>query len=309
MIAVEIHSSESTQQKEAKEKHPTQHGHCGKSYKEFSRKSKHNLKKAVREGLQVLGDTLGFSKKRDGNLIIDAILDDITVVDTSQKEEISRYRSGLKSILDTYFSMSTKSRYSPRQKYCTLSALVAFDFTYEKLNRVCTEIYPSDKDKRISNWQWRCARAHYQCFGAAGFEPRPQSRRNAFYKKSDLEFMIGFLYSKKCLHSVAYGTHKANLSDGRYVILPSLLRWQTHKYLYQSYKLHCEANSKVPIKRTTFDFAVNTASKQDDRALSALDSVGEKCGTQNFVAFRKLISVICKNNDGFSCVAFNSEKS
>jgi len=157
-------------------------------------------------------------------------------------------------------------------------------------------LYQSERKKRITRWQWRNARAHQQLFGAAGFEPRSKSRRNAFYKKSDLDFMIKFLYSKKCLHSVAYGTHTVKLSNGKKIELPSLLRWQTHKRLYRSYKLMCAANSKVSIKRTTFDIAVNTASKMDDKALNALDSVGEKCGTQNFIAWRKLISVVCKNN-------------
>lgn len=42
--------------------------------------------------------------------------------------------------------------------------------------------------------------------------------------------------------------------------------------------------------------AVNTASKRDDIALQALDSVGEKCGTLNFKSWRTLVRKICHQN-------------
>ena len=276
-------------------------GAAGKPFHKYVGKSKATITNQIFEFLERGATEAGFSDKRDPDLITDAIVDRKNKLDKSKNNGSTnveeRQNDILKALLETFFVQVKSPDIAPREKYRTLSVVEPGGYTLTSINELCKSLFPSlDVTRKITEWHWRNARAHFAYYGSCGYQPPQKAKRSSFYKKDELHFAVMFLYSKECLHSVAYGTHDIKLSNSTTLTLPSLLRWQTHKVLYQSYQLLCNAKSQIPVKRTTFYAIINIASKKDDVALHALDSVGEKCGTQNFKAWRKLVRVVCGNN-------------
>lgn len=216
-------------------------GKEGKQLSEYSSKTRRTIIGEIKKAL--LGDVKLseiLAPSCHPNLAFDAAatLSKSIVSRNELEKSTDAFERLVQTMLSTFFTQreNTNTKTPPKETYRILSLVAASELTLNDVNLLCEKAWPGDKIRQVSPWQWRCGRAYLKIWGAGAYHNGPKSKRNAYYKTSDLEFMIKSLYSKTYLQSVAYGTHDVRLSNGEFVSLPSLLRWFPHKRLYELYK-------------------------------------------------------------------------